>query len=44
MYLRLLRLSIFNNGAYYLRVLFVEIGNVVFGVMNRHWWRGCSFA
>ncbi|RMM33637.1 hypothetical protein ALP33_00435 [Pseudomonas amygdali pv. lachrymans] len=32
-----LRLSISGNGAYYLSVMCVEIGNALTGVENRHW-------
>ncbi|RMR58580.1 hypothetical protein ALP83_101630 [Pseudomonas syringae pv. actinidiae] len=31
------RLSISGNGAYYLSVMCVEIGNALTGVENRHW-------
>ncbi|KPY96702.1 hypothetical protein ALO94_05497 [Pseudomonas syringae pv. spinaceae] len=37
MFLPLPRLSIFSIGAYYPSVLFVEIGNTISGVKNRHW-------
>ncbi|EPM82125.1 hypothetical protein A249_30464 [Pseudomonas syringae pv. actinidiae ICMP 18804] len=36
-FLPLPRLSIFSIGAYYPSVLFVEIGNALSGVKNRHW-------
>ncbi|WP_157064543.1 hypothetical protein [Pseudomonas ficuserectae] len=32
-----LRLRISGNGAYYLNVMYVEIGNALTGVENRHW-------